>query len=323
MSGSSLLEVPQQVALALTLASNATGADFDYLLKTAARESSFRPAAASRSSSARGLFQFINSTWLRTLKEQGAKYGLHELASKIERRQSGRYHVPDRAERRRILKLRDNPTIAALMAGAFTRSNAEIMIERLGREPSGGELYLAHFLGASDAVRMINLARTNPHWRADKAFPRAARANRTIFYDVRGNGRARSVRQVYRRLVRVHTRGIKTSSQNWATHIVKVKPEVLQLRRSKPIPGGAPLKRVVAAVEKKSVPLPRRVVRMTLPVRKTAPTLVADAASTALTLASVAEPITSLLRGALHMPKDTNSQRRRLMLSLADSSSDQ
>ncbi|MEO0619860.1 MAG: transglycosylase SLT domain-containing protein [Pseudomonadota bacterium] len=318
MSGSSLLEVPQQVALALTLASNATGADFDYLMKTAARESSFRPAAASRSSSARGLFQFINSTWLRTLKEQGAKYGLHDVAAKIERRDSGRYYVPDRAERRRILKLRDNPTISALMAGAFTRSNAEVIIDRLGREPSGGELYLAHFLGASDAVRMIKLSKTNPHWRADKAFPRAARANRSIFYDVRGSGRARSVRQVYRRLVRMHTRGIKTSSKNWATHIVRVKPEMLQLRRSKSIPGGMPLKPIATAMEEKSVPLPRRAVRMALPMRKTAPTLVADTASSALTLASVADPITSLLRGALHMPKDETSQRRRLMLSLVD-----
>lgn len=251
MSGSSLFEIPQQVAVALTLASNATGADFDYLMKTAARESNFRPAAVARTSSARGLFQFIEETWLRTLKEEGGNYGMQELADQIFRTRSGRYYVPNRNARRKILKLRHDPNISAIMAGAFTRSNSQMLSQRIGRPPSGGELYLAHFLGATDAIRMIKLKKSNPHWRADRAFPRAAKANRSIFYDRK---RARGVREVYNKLVRKYRQAGNLKNSSWSTHIVTVDKKSLKRRKlaskrrapthAVPIPG---LKRVAMA----------------------------------------------------------------------------
>ncbi|MEL6423396.1 MAG: transglycosylase SLT domain-containing protein [Pseudomonadota bacterium] len=338
MSGSSLLEVPQQIALALTLASNVTGADFDYLAKTAARESSFRPAAASRTSSARGLFQFIDSTWLRTLKEEGGKYGLADLAKQIEKRPGGRYVVRDRAERRRIMKLRNNPTIAALMAGAFTRGNAEFLSEQLGRKPSGGELYIAHFLGASDAVRMIRLKRSSPHAPAVGHFARAARANRSIFYDGR---RARSVREVYRRLVRIHARSGNVASKGWSTHVVRVDPDMLRLR---PSTSRRYQKVAKALMEKKSgavrlvVPAPaRRPAAVTVPANAStlmpAPRVTSTAlslavsgreagsgrspgAAPALAAANVFAGVTDLLRGSLMLPVDQQSKDRRILLSL-------
>jgi len=283
MAGNGLFEVPQQVALALTLASNATGADFDYLMKTAARESNFRPAAAARTSSARGLFQFIEETWLRTIKEQGAKYGLKELSGQIFRTRSGRYYVPNATARRRILKLRHDPGVSALMAGAFTRSNAERIAQRIGREPTDGELYLAHFLGPGDAIRMIKLKRSNPHWRADRAFPRAAKSNRSIFYDRK---RPRSVREVYWRLVENYKRAGKSTRTSWSTHIVRVDPEALARRPTVAVQRLAAGKR---AAPKGVVPLP---------FLKQAPNLdvsvvqVADAGGTP-------DPIGDLLRGSI------------------------
>ncbi len=250
MSGTSLFEVPQQVALALSLASTATGADFDYLMKTAARESSFRPAAVARTSSARGLFQFIKGTWLRTLKEEGGKYGMQHLADQIFRTRSGRYYVPDHVARRKILKLRHDPKISALMAGAFTRSNSEMLAQQIGRPPTGGELYLAHFLGASDAVRMIKLKKSNPHWRADRAFPQAARANRSIFYDRK---RARGVREVYNKLVRTYRQAGNLKNSSWSTHIVTVDAKAIKRARVLALRKRAAEKRAAAHA---ALPLP-------------------------------------------------------------------
>ena len=39
------------------------------------------------------------------------------------------------------------------MAGAFTKANSDYLATKLGRQPSEGELYIAHFLGAGGAAR--------------------------------------------------------------------------------------------------------------------------------------------------------------------------
>jgi hypothetical protein len=85
------------------------------------------------------------------------------------------------------------------MAGAFTQQNATLLTERIGRAPTEGELNVAHFLGASGAARLINLAERNPNATAASAFPSAARANKSIFYD--HQGQVRSVAGVYHLLV--------------------------------------------------------------------------------------------------------------------------
>jgi soluble lytic murein transglycosylase-like protein len=57
------------VETAIRRASNAVGVDFDFLMKTARRESAMNPSAKARTSSAAGLFQFIEQTWLSTVKQ--------------------------------------------------------------------------------------------------------------------------------------------------------------------------------------------------------------------------------------------------------------
>jgi hypothetical protein len=180
-------------------AAAATGTNFQYLLATAQVESGFNPNAAAAGSSARGLFQFIDQTWLTTLKEAGAGLGYGRYADAIAKLPSGRYEITNPAMAPEIMALRNDPAANAAMAGAFTRHNAEILSERLGRQPTDGELYIAHFLGASGAGRLITLAAANPGASAASAFPGAARANRSIFYD--RQGQPRTAAQVYGSLV--------------------------------------------------------------------------------------------------------------------------
>jgi hypothetical protein len=182
------------VAGAIRQASQATGTSFNYLLATAQVESGLNPQAGASTSSARGLFQFIEQTWLATIKQSGGALGYGRYADAISKSAAGQYEVSDPTLRSEILKLRSDPAANAVMAGAFTKSNADVLRQRLGRSPSEGELYIAHFLGVGGAARLITLAATNPAARASHFFSHAAEANSPIFYD--RSGAPRSVAQV-------------------------------------------------------------------------------------------------------------------------------
>jgi len=180
---------------AIRQAAQATGTGFSYLLATAKIESGLDPGIKSSTSSATGLFQFIEQTWLMTMKQSGAELGYGRYADAIEKTSSGRYGVNDPAMRAEILNLRKDPTANAAMAGALTRLNAARLKAKIGRDATEGELYMAHFLGANGAARLIDAAASRPNASAAQLFPKAAAANRSIFYDKQGG--ARSVTGVY------------------------------------------------------------------------------------------------------------------------------
>src|SRR5271154_7086712 len=116
---------------AIRQAAQATGTSFQYLLATAQVESGLNPQAGASTSSARGLFQFIEQTWLATMKQSGAGLGYGQYADAITKTASGKYEVQDPAMRSAILKLRNDPTANAVMAGAFTQSNATILKDQI------------------------------------------------------------------------------------------------------------------------------------------------------------------------------------------------
>lgn len=179
-----------------------TGVGFDYLLKTAQRESALAPDAKARTSSATGLFQFIEQTWLSMMRQEGPKQGMANFAGAISEDGNGRLTVSDPALREKILQLRTDPQVATVMAGALTQKNAEQLGQALGRQPQAGELYIAHVLGARGASDLIRMAGADPTRAAARDFPEAAAANRPIFYDKAG--RARSAQEVYGLLAASH-----------------------------------------------------------------------------------------------------------------------
>jgi len=184
-----------RVAAAIKQAASTTGTSFEYLLTTAKMESDFNPKAGASTSSAHGLFQFIDQTWLGTVKEAGTQLGYGQYADAISKSSSGSYSVSDPGAHSAILKLRDDPVAASAMAGVLTQSNSFKLTGMIGRRPTDGELYMAHFMGVGGAAKLINSAEDNPQVSAAHLFPNAAAANRSIFYD--HSGSARSVSEVY------------------------------------------------------------------------------------------------------------------------------
>lgn len=187
------------VEAAIQRASNATGVDFTFLMKTAARESGYNPRAKAPTSSAAGLFQFVEQTWLATLKQHGAKYGYARYAELITKGADGRYRVAGAEARKAVMDLRMDPHAASLMAGELTSDHASYLKGRVGRAPTAGELYAAHFLGPQGSARLIEAMRSQPGASAASMFPEAASANRSIFYR---DGRAATVAEVYANLTK-------------------------------------------------------------------------------------------------------------------------
>ncbi|MGQ5701591.1 transglycosylase SLT domain-containing protein [Sandaracinobacteroides sp. A072] len=165
------------VLSALEAAAKRTGVDFGALYHVARLESGLNPAARAKTSSATGLFQFIESTWLETLRRHGARHGIAP---------SGRADA---------LSLRTDPGIASLMAAEHMADNGEALARGLGRQATTTDLYLAHFLGVAGALGFLSALRTTPDRSAAGLLPQAARANRAIFYAP--DGTARSLEQVH------------------------------------------------------------------------------------------------------------------------------
>lgn len=162
-------------------AGEATQTDPILLMAIADKESSFSTAVKAKTSSATGLYQFIEKTWLRVVRDFGARYGL-EKEAKVIAWVDDELVVADPAEKARILDLRRDPYLSALLAAEMLKRDRARIAKRIGRELTDGETYLAHFLGPDDAERFLEKVVGQPSAAAVKLLPKPARANRSIFF---------------------------------------------------------------------------------------------------------------------------------------------
>ncbi|HWA50175.1 MAG TPA: transglycosylase SLT domain-containing protein [Dongiaceae bacterium] len=190
-------KISAEVLNGIQQASANTGVDFSFLMAQAAKESGFNPDAKAKTSSASGLYQFVEQTWLSVVRKHGAEYGLGDMASKIKIGEDGKLVVADRALRKEILDLRRDPEIAAAMAAEHAADNQTRLDAKLDREVQPVDLYLAHFLGLQGAVNFLRAMEENPDQSAAAISPRAAGANKSIFYAA--DGSPRSLKQIYDR----------------------------------------------------------------------------------------------------------------------------
>jgi len=173
---------------ALQQAAAATGVDFSYLYANASAESGLNPTARASTSSASGLFQFTDATWLAMVQRHGDKHGLGWAAQALASGASP-------AVKQTILSLRHDAGVAARLAGEFTRDNGARLQSALGRAAEASDLYLAAFFGAGGAIKFLKSMAAAPGMAAASLLPAAAAANRSTFY--KKDGAARSLAEVH------------------------------------------------------------------------------------------------------------------------------
>lgn len=197
-------ELDSAVTAAIRLGSLRTGIEFPYLMELAAVESSFNPRAQANTTSAAGLFQFKEDTWLEAIRRHGGDYGLGRYARVIEfvEDEAGRRvpQIRDPALRQEVLDLRFNPGLSALLAAEKVRDGKQRLAGKLAREPARADLYLTHFFGMTGALSFLEALAKEPDRIAGEIFPGPASRNRNIFQ--RRNSTLRSVAEVYRVLQR-------------------------------------------------------------------------------------------------------------------------
>lgn len=163
-------------------ASAKTGVDFAYLMQQAGAESSFQTDVKAKTSSATGLFQFIDSTWISMIDRYGEQYGIDKSQPKSD-----------------LLELRNDPEISSYMAGELAKENKQTMGRLLSNDIEIGstELYFAHFMGPSSAAGFLQARNDSPNLNGADLFPKEAQANKSVFFDA--NQRPRSLEEIYQK----------------------------------------------------------------------------------------------------------------------------
>lgn len=172
-------------------------ADPFVLLAIAWQESRFDVLARNRHSSARGLLQFTTVTWLSVIRDFGAEHGLGRYAAAIKTDHDGRIIVRNRAIRRKILALRDNPELEAIMAAERLDQERRALADDLHRPVTLPDLYILHMLGPAGAKDFLTALARSPDRSSLDVVGSAAKPNLPLFVH---DGHPLSVAETYDRI---------------------------------------------------------------------------------------------------------------------------
>lgn len=171
-----------------------SGMDPSYLVRLAVRESGLDPLAQSNSSTAGGLFQFTDGTWLCAVRDFGGGAGVPAIRIRTDK--AGRCVVDDPVEKNFILGLRFDPVVSTRITAAVSLRNYRQYQSDFGQLPTWADLYALHFFGVDTGLAFLRLNRTTPYAAAAALSPAGAKANWSIFYD--GQNHPRTVAEIYR-----------------------------------------------------------------------------------------------------------------------------
>jgi hypothetical protein len=188
---------------ALSRASRATGIDPVLLVALAWQESRFDAQARNPRSSARGLMQFTEATWLEVVRDFGPRHGLAQRSAQLSTdRASGAIATRDPRHLRQILALRDEPRFAAVLA-AERVSGARAGLEQiLGRTAASADLYLVHLLGPLGARNFLEAMQRQPGRPAAEVVSRESLARNREIFIARDTERPLTLAEVHERVGR-------------------------------------------------------------------------------------------------------------------------
>src|SRR5829696_190491 len=154
-------KAPRWLVETIVRAAQVTGVDPAYMMALADKESSLLPGRKARTSSAEGLFQYLETTWFEVLRRFGSKHGFVAAAEAIQVVR-GQTTVADQKDRAWILGLRRDPYLSALMTGEIINTHRQTLAGKVASDPAFAELYIAYALGVNGASRFMELLCDRP-----------------------------------------------------------------------------------------------------------------------------------------------------------------
>ena len=191
-------KIGSDVLAAIQLGSIRTGVDFTFLMELAKVESNFNPTVRAKKSSAAGLFQFTDNSWLEAIRIFGADYGLKDYATRVKLIDNVKHEQQQiaRSLQQQVLALRLNPRLSTLLAAENIKRNLRNLSYKTRREPGRTDLYLSHFFGLNGALMFLKTLDEEPTAIAGDIFPGAAASNLAVFQNQ--EQQPRTVAEVYR-----------------------------------------------------------------------------------------------------------------------------
>jgi hypothetical protein len=150
-----LLMPNESVAKDIDRASKEVGVDKSLMYAMAKQESGFNPSAAAKTSSAKGLYQFIKGTWEGMVSKYGSKYPI-------------------------LQEKGPEDSYANALAGALYIKENSDYLTKFKIPINATTIYAAHFLGPGGAKKLLT---ADPNANAAELMPQAAKANDFIFYN--------------------------------------------------------------------------------------------------------------------------------------------
>lgn len=148
------------------------------MMSKAYMESGFDPQARPWSkkqnrflSSAKGLYQFLDGTWAEMMQKYANKYGIPKGTSQYD------------------------PVASTLFAAEYSKSATGSIKQIIGRDLTGTDYYLPHFMGPGGARTYLSALTKDPNGSAAAAMPKAAKDNPDVYYS---GGRPRTNIELYK-----------------------------------------------------------------------------------------------------------------------------
>lgn len=154
----------------------AQGVDPSDLVAIGMVESGLKSKARPGKGTAKGLFQFIDSTWAWELKQHGERLGIPPGTSVYD------------------------DTANTLLAIEFMKGNREHLKGKPGvpENPTAIDDYMGHFLGVGDAEKFYKARADSPNALGKDVLKRAAGNNPPVFFHGKGGtGRAKTLEEIY------------------------------------------------------------------------------------------------------------------------------
>lgn len=174
-------------------------------------------------SSAGGIMQFIDGTWISMMQKYGSRFG----------------YEPSRMTPSQMLALRDDPGLSMKMGALYALENKRAM-QAAGINPDDTDLYLAHFLGAGGAISFIQARRADPNGPArpyGDFSQKQIEANWSVFRKNVSGGKsvAKSYSEVYADLSRKMTPGTTAAQFSQIEYIEQMRDSKREAVRNDPV----------------------------------------------------------------------------------------